>query len=326
MANIEHVVIIVKENHTFDNYFGRFPGAKGDGHLASAPNPPLSDHSHTHEAWLDFDAKAVREQYGEKELSAYWKFAGQFALCDNYFTDIAGPSTPNHLMLITADSPVVDNIHESSAQDAKGKKTTFKLDSLPAHLEKAGLSWKNYGGYAFEYVQGLKSSPQNVSSERFLKDASSGALPAVSWLYAGETNELYGNLSEHPPADVTKGMEWTVQQIQAVVDGGLWDKTAIFVTWDDWGGWYDHVPPPEVEKWQDGTQFRYGPRVPCLVISPYAKPGHISHTLRSHVSLLAFCEKNFGVAPVTDRDKKADDMSDCFDFTQTPLPPPRLTN
>ena len=96
----------------------------------------------------------------------------------------------------------------------------------------------------------------------------------------------------------------------------------IFITWDDYGGWYDHVTPPLVEKWKDGTQFRYGSRVGCLVLSPYAKASYISHTQHSHVSLVKFCEKTFGLAAINARDKAADDMSDCFDFTQKPLAPP----
>lgn len=321
---IKHVVIIVKENHTFDNYFGKFPGANGDAKLAAAANPPASDHPHTHEAWLNFAQQAVRQQYDQKVLNDYWNLAKSFTLCDNYFTDVAGPSTPNHLMLITADSPVVDNIHESSAKDAHDKSIAFNLDSLPKHLEKASLSWKNYGGYAFEYIKDIKSSPNNVPSEHFVKDAQAGNLPTVSWVYAGETNELYGNLSEHPPANIIPGMQWSLQQIHAVVDGGLWDSTAIFITWDDWGGWYDHVTPPEVEKWTNGTQFRYGPRVPCLVVSPYAKAGHVSHTQRSHVSLLKFCETVFDLPHLTKRDQTADDMSDCFDFNQKPLLAPKV--
>lgn len=323
METIKHVVIIVKENHTFDNYFGRFPGANGDATLASAPNPPASDHPHTHEAWLNFAQKAVREQYDKSDIPTYWQYARQFTLCDNYFTDVAGPSTPNHLMLVTADSPVVDNIHATSEQDAQAKQpSVFDLASLPERLERAGLSWKNYGGYAFRYIKKLKSSPNNVSSKQFIKDAKAGNLPTVSWLYASETSKLYGDLSEHPTGNITKGMEWTVQQVQAVTKGGLWPSTVIFITWDDWGGWYDHVSPPAVEKWHDGTQFRYGPRVPCLVLSPYAKAGYISKVLHSHVSLLTFCETQFGLQPLTARDKGADDMSDCFDFNQKPLAPP----
>jgi len=121
---------------------------------------------------------------------------------------------------------------------------------------------------------------------------------------------------------VSKGSLWTVSQVQAVVDAGLWPEVAIFVTWDDWGGWWDHVTPPEVEKWTDDTQFRYGGRVPCLVLSPYAKKGYVSKVLRSHVSLLKFCENTFGLPSLNARTRASDGMEDCFDFTQKPSPPP----
>jgi len=121
---------------------------------------------------------------------------------------------------------------------------------------------------------------------------------------------------------VTAGSDWTASQVQAVVAAGLWPQVAIFITWDDWGGWYDHVIPPEVETWTDGTQFRYGTRVGCLVLSPFAKAGYISKTLHSHVSVVKFVESTFGLPTINSRDLAADDMSDCFDFTQKPLPPP----
>jgi phospholipase C len=126
------------------------------------------------------------------------------------------------------------------------------------------------------------------------------------------------------------GPSWVSSIVNAVgqstcknPDGSsYWSTTAIIVTWDDWGGWYDHVDPPEVEKWSDGTQFRYGSRVGCLVLSPYAKSGYISKVVHSHVSLMKFCETTFGLPSLNARDAAADEMSDCFDFTQKPLPSP----
>ncbi len=105
---IQHVIIIVKENHTFDNYFGAFPGAEGIA-LDHAPNPPSHDPRHDHVAWLNADNGAVRQQYTEADIPAYFAYARQFTLCDHYFTDVASQSEPNHLMLIAADSPVIDN-------------------------------------------------------------------------------------------------------------------------------------------------------------------------------------------------------------------------
>jgi len=149
---------------------------------------------------------------------------------------------------------------------------------------------------------------------------------------AGKVREaekwLTAHLREHPAdtaaertaggGNVTNGMQWTVDQVSALMSSPLWAQSAIFVTWDDWGGWWDHVNPPEVEKWTDGTQFRYGGRVGCLVISPYAKKGYVSHALHSHVSLVKFCETIFGLPTLNARTSASDGMEDCFDFTQPP--------
>jgi phospholipase C len=332
---IEHVVIIVKENHAFDNYFGTFPGANGMT-MPRSPNPPPQDPNHTHEAWLKRETNAVRAQFVEQDLPAYFAFARQFTLCDNYFTDVAGPSTPNHLMLVTADSPLIDN-HASDYRGG-GSQPLFDLPSLPALLDQAKWSWTNYGGYVFSLIKALRDHPSNLfqhdpknASARFAIDAQAGKLPAVAWVYAPH------EFSEHAPdpqdkgknvGNVTLGAQWTADQIDAVVQGGLWHNTAIFVTWDDWGGWYDHVNPPEVEKWKNdgtpnaGTQFRYGTRVGCLVLSPYARRGYISQMLHSHVSLIKFVEDTFGLGSLTARDAATNGMVDCFDFTQTPLAPP----
>ena len=309
-GSFEHVVIILKENHTFDCYFGTFPGAEGNSTLAHASDPPTGRFSNNHAAWLARATKAVREQYHQADIASYWAYAQRFTLCDNFFTDVASDSTPNHLMLIAADSPVINN-------PSFGSSPSFDLPSLPANLQAAGLTWRNYGGYAFPYITQLKNSPWNVASQQFIKDAAAGNLPSLSWVYPPNLQ------SEHPDDNVAYGMQWTVDQVNAIVKGGLWNKTAIFISWDDWGGWYDHVTPPNIEQWSDGTQFRYGSRVPCLVLGPYARGGYISKTLHSFVSIVKFCEENFGVPSINQRDGSADNMSDCFDFTQKPLGPPK---
>ncbi|MGH9450089.1 MAG: phospholipase C [Terriglobia bacterium] len=305
---IQHVVLIIKENHTFDNYFGTFPGVNGDSTLVHSPNPPTQSPSNSHTAWLNRATKALRQQYIEADIPTYFAYARQFTLADNYFTDVASDSTPNHLMLIAADSPVISNISSGSTE-------TFDIPSLPASMDAAGVSWANYGGFAFAYIQALAGKPE-LPSAQFAKDAAAGKLPAVSWVYAP------GGLSEHPRDNVTQGMQWTVAQVNAVVAGGLWPETAIFITWDDWGGYYDHVTPGDVEQWTDGTQFRYGSRVGCLALSPYAKAGYVSSVLHSHVSLLKFCEDTFALPSLNVRDAGADGMTDCFDFTQKPARPP----
>jgi phospholipase C len=328
-GELEHVVIIVKENHTFDNYFGTFPNADG-AKLAAAQNPPPDDPDHKHETWMARASDTVHMvQYGEKDIPGYWDYARRFTLCDRYFSEVAGPSTPNHLMLICADAPIIDNpAHHYRPTPAD----SYKMPSLPMELEKHGLTWGSYGSYAFHYIAELAGHSGNHSRDLFAKDAAQGNLPTVSWVYG----DGHPSLTEHPTENVTDGMNWTMQQVNAVVKGGLWDTCAIFITWDDWGGWFDHVTPPVKETWDPkvsqravdahpefkGQPFRWGSRVPCLVLSPYAKPGHICSQENSHVSLLKFCETTFGLSALTNRDDQSNGMSDCFDFTQAPLPAP----
>jgi phospholipase C len=314
---IKHVVIIVKENHGYDNYFGTYPGGNG-ATMPHSPNPPPHDPDHRHAAWLSRDTTAARVQFQQGDIPHYWSYASQFTLCDNYYTDVAGPSTPNHLMLIMADSPLVDN-PKSNYRQHPGP-PVYDQPSLPSQLDTAGLGWRNYNGYAFEFIKHTAGGKKPW--QQFATDVAAGNLASVSWLYADQL------LSEHPAdttaeraagaGNVTKGMQWTVDQVSALMSSPLWAQSAIFVTWDDWGGWWDHVNPPEVEKWTDGTQFRYGGRVGCLVISPYAKKGYVSHALHSHVSLVKFCETIFGLPTLNARTSASDGMEDCFDFTQPP--------
>ena len=330
---IEHVVIIFKENHTFDNYFGTFSGANGM-RLPAASDPPAGgDPPHSHGAWLNRAQGAVRQQYSENDIPAYFAYARQFTLCDNYFTEVASQSEPNYLMTIAADSPIIDNAAPNRNYQPQ---PPFDIPSLPQSLEKAGLTWKNYAFQAsnfFSHIKALENSANLVDWEQFDTDVAAGMLPHVSWLFAPS------GLDEHPPSGknvdnptVGPGMRWTVNRLDQFAKNDLWSTTVIFLTWNDWGGWYDHVEAPLKDKWQGsgptrgptykGTQFTYGPRVGCIVMSPYSKRG-ISHNFHSHVSIVKFCETTFGLLPLNARDAAADDMSDCFDFNQTPLSPPK---
>lgn len=149
---------------------------------------------------------------------------------------------------------------------------------------------------------------------QFVADALNGQLPAVSWLVTS------ADLSEHPGASTCNGENWTVNQLNAIMQGpqSQWNSTVIFLIWDDFGGFYDHVAPPVLD------QYGLGPRVPLVIISPYARPGYVSHTPYEFASFLKFVEERFGLSPLTSRDANANDMLDSFDFTQTPLSPPIL--
>jgi len=325
MSLIQHVVVIVKENHTFDNYFGAFPGAAGTTlPQASDPHP---DQAHDHGAWLRAGSATggVRAQYRAADIPAYWALAQQYCLCDQYFTDVASQSEPNHLFLIAADAPIIDN---ASASRGYQPQPPYDMPSLPQALEAAGRQWRNYAdthSSYFEHITALRGHQWNVPSGQFDLDLSACRLPDVAWLYAP-----FGN-SEHPgPQSVKQGAAWTGAKILALAQSPSWAHTAAIVTWDDWGGWYDHVPEPLQSRWSGGgpagyarSQFRYGARVPCLVISPYARRG-INSRFYSHASVVKFALRLFGVAPWAAPALQAGDPSgdlfEAFDF----VAPPRL--
>ena len=188
---------------------------------------------------------------------------------------------------------------------------------LPDHLDAAGISWKEYRG-ANEWVQPLRmvkhvrfsSMYDNVvTPEDFLHDLNAGTLPAVSWLTPPFAQ------SDHPPTSMCLGENWTVQYLNALMQSRYWKSTAVVLTWDDFGGFYDHVAPPHVDLYGDG------PRVPAIVISPYARPGFVDDTTLEFASVLRFIETIFDVPPLTSRDANADDMLEAFDFSQPPIRP-----
>jgi phospholipase C len=244
----------------------------------------------------------------------------------------------NHDWGCDADDTTTVNVMDSGGNitgQPGGPAAQFPCLDLPTivdSLQTAKVSWRYYApggstvtdaseapnGYqwnALTAVNHIRNNSQSLWTASFIApdtqfatDAAAGTLPAVSWLVTGDD-------SEHPPFSTCAGENWTVQQINAVMNGPDWGSTAIFLTWDDYGGFYDHVPPPGID------QFGLGPRVPLLIISPYAKAGYISSTEYELSSFLAFVEKRYSLNPLTSRDANANDMEDSFDFTQHPLAP-----
>ncbi len=299
---IKNIIFFIQENHSCQRCADSLPADPPHGHSDTfQPNAATSE--------------AARCSYNESDAPNYWKLARAFTLCDNYFSDVRGPSDPNFLMMIAGQSPIVDAPGPDMCPG-------FCLDikALPHRLDAKGLSWRDYGGI-FTSVESLVGRPEimDFSDQQFFVDAAQGTLPNVSWLVSGFLYEADAK-SGHPPSSLCVGENYAVQVLNAVMNGPQWGTTAFFLVWDEWGGFYDHVEPPVVERWKDGTPFRYGHRVPCIVVSPYARARYVSHELHSHVSLLRFAETVLNLAPLTKRDAHASDMLDCFDFNQSPLP------
>jgi phospholipase C len=373
LTNIQHFVFILKENRSFDHYFGTFPGADGattatisTGQvipISHAPDQLPRDFCHSWQCAVTatdggrmdkFDVEGgpsisacnlngdylCFSQLTQQDIPNYFALASYFALSDHTFSSIHGTSFPNHMYSVAAQAggmfsqPVLlgtgtsekgcdsDPGSSVSVMDSQGNTTNpfpcFDFTVLTDSLDAAGVSWKFYapdGSYwnPLDAINHIRNTPiwtnNVVSDTQFAIDAASGNLPSVSWVVTS------GTFSEHPPNSTCLGENWSVQQLNAIMQGPDWNSTAIFLAWDDWDGLYDHVPPPQSD------QFGLGPRVPMIIISPYTIPGYITHTPYEFSSYLKLVEERYGLAPLTNRDLSTNDMLDAFDFNQSPLAP-----
>jgi phospholipase C len=338
---IDHVVVIMEENHTFDNYFGDFPGVAGTQWGVTeppAPDPMPHDMAHSGPraiaaidggAMDDFDPLG-EVQYQQSDIPTYWAYAQQYGLGANFFTDAETSSTPNHIAMVAAQTggdfgtPHVPGCNSALNQltlerDTEGDESygapCYNINSIPEELTNAGLSWKFYGEAPIwdplPFIEPI-SSVQAYPSTQVITDAENDALPSVSFVTPTTDPE-----SDHPPQPTQPAQNFIASIVNAIMHSPEWSSTAIFITWDDFGGFYDHVAPPQV----DGAGL--GPRVPLLVISPWAKPGYISTEQGEFASFAKFIEENFGLPSLGARDSLAgtSDLMDFFDFSSPGQPP-----
>ena len=274
---------------------------------------------------------------------------------------ISGTSAPTlGSNLFAAENPNTGGVPPDAGCDAPAESTVKLIDpagsensnaaiypcfdhpTLTDLLEKKGNTWRYYtsSGYAGGSGLGLWVGPEAIqhicgstasgvcggtdftshvilNQTQVLTDVDNHQLPDVSWVIpTGQASDHAGGL------DATQGPSWVASVVNKIGNSSYWANTAIFITWDDWGGWYDHVAPPQVlvncAQW--GCGYVYGFRVPLIVVSPYAKAKYISKNQHDFGSILKFIEGIFGLPSLGYADAAADDLSDCFDFNQTPLP------
>jgi phospholipase C len=276
----------------------------------------------------------------QSEVQPYWTLASTYTLADNMFQSNDGPSYPAHQYLIAGqsdfaaevpsqgppwgcDSPpgTTVNVLQPDGNEVVGPFPCFNYQTLADLLDAAHISWRYYapaldttGGdfSAYDAINHIRYGPDwaNVISPEttVLTDIANGNLPSVAWVIPSFPN------SDHPLAASNTGPAWVTSVVNAIGGSQYWNSTAIFLLWDDWGGWYDHVKPPSLDI------MGLGFRVPLIVISPYAKHGYISHVQHEEASILKFTEENFGLPSLGEADARADNLLDCFDFTQTVTP------
>ncbi len=385
--HIKHVVYLIKENRTFDNYFGRYPGADGatHGRLSTGERVRLRVAADvlTHDLGHEFvdGVTAINggrmDQFdlipiGGKSLDGYtsftrdgipnyWAYADNFVLGDRMFSPMYGPTFPAHLYTVAAQGgrvtsnklnvgfnamekngrpgsyctdagekvsrfPALDDEEEKELIDAEERadierieefyetaQPCFDFRSLPDELNDAGISWRYYANdgdwrnalHAIRHIRFSKYwGPNVVGPEKAIRDVQEERLREVSWVIPPV------GFNDHPGAGTSVCMSenWAVAYINAIMRSKYWENTVIFLTWDDFGGFYDHVPPPHYDV------MGLGPRVPLLVISPWAKKGYIDHTVYELSSVVRFMEDLYDLDTLARRDHLASNMLNAFDF------------
>ena len=405
---IRHVVIVMQENRSFDEYFGTYPGADGIPAGTCVPDPaggpcvaPYHDSSlvdyggpHTAAAaHADIRGGAMDGFVGQaengrrscrgpnepycappgspvdvmgyhdaREIPNYWAYARRFVLQDHMFEPNFGWSLPAYLWMVsgwsarclTPSLPMTCHTDLVDPGTPNGGESRYAWTDITYLLHQHRVSWGYYvssgdvpdcaSGQVTCHRRPLNAGTPSIwnplprfttvrldgelahvrPSGRFFAQAGSGTLPAVSWIVPNERD------SEHPPASIRNGQAWVTRIVNSVMRGPDWRSSAIFVAWDDWGGFYDHVNPPAVDA------FGYGLRVPGLMISPYARRGMVDHQTLSFDAYLRFIEDDFlggsRLDPATDGRPDArpavretapelGDLAAEFDFNRRPRRP-----
>ncbi|HVN68836.1 MAG TPA: alkaline phosphatase family protein [Candidatus Binatia bacterium] len=379
---IKHVIVVIQENRSFENFFAGYPGAnaplKGSANGKTVALQPITfdgpDIVHDwHSAITGWDNGKMDGfyQFGQNKkgrylayayvkrslVRPYWDMANQYVLADAMYPTEFGGSFTAHLTLIAGTDDVTPRKAEVDIPSAfpddcdsppgtlssiltpnrvehawKGPFPCFdQFKTMAQLLDNAGVSWKYYATMllgagmwepyeAIKYVRDGPDWNRNiiVPQTTILTDPSDGNLASVSWVSPSVED------SDHPASKSDAGPSWVASIVNAVGESSYWDSSAIVVLWDDWGGWYDNAPPPQLD-------YRgLGIRVPCLIISPYARKGpsgagYVSHTQYEYGSILKFIEEAFdlpylGATRDGYSDERSTSIDDAFDFTQKPRP------
>jgi phospholipase C len=360
---IQHIIVCCQENHSFDSYFGSYSGLPaGYGIPAGFTQPDgqggtvaphhftnlTTDNVDPNHAWSDIHAEwnngamngfyttngaAALGYYEAADLPYYYSLFSDYTLCANYFCGMLTDTYPNRLVLYagTSGGNTSDSIRNS----------TLTYPCILDLLSSSNITFKNYNFYCpdnysmfalFEnWATGGPTNELNQPMAQFFTDCTNNTLAQVSFITEQPPYD------EHPVANVQTGMQMIESIVQAAQASPAWSSTAIFITYDEAGGFFDHIAPQQLDAYGPGI------RVPMTIVSPYAKPGYVDTTFSDHSSVLKFIEYVFGLptlasinhdfdtstpgnnnsangAPFPPRDGNPalSDLTQCFDFTTTP--------
>ncbi len=359
MPKIEHIVVLMMENHSFDNLLGMVPWqVKGrllvdglerrkgrlanfnrdsSGHkvfAARAPSPcqlsgaPTQSWNASHEAYANGANSGFVKASGpiamalwdHHDLPFTYSLVKHFPIGQRYFCSTLCQTYPNRRYLFSGTSSglVATNLKQTLAIPAANGTIWDRLD---AHGINWGIYFEDLPSYAI--IPGSVQSARQHPISEFFTDAAAGNLPSFTFL-----DPNYETTSEEDPQDVQVGEEFIASIVKALMKAPTWKNTAFFLTYDEHGGYYDHVPPPRAVKPDNiapipppdaapllpGGFDRYGFRVPLVVVSPWARSKYVSCVVQDHTSITAFIERKWNLPAMTFRDANAHPMTDYFDF------------
>jgi len=347
-SGLDHIVVVTMENRSFDHLLGWLPGA--DGKQSGLSYRDRNGNSHPTHRLTDFQAcgfadpthsyEGGRAEYnngacdgwltaGNNDLFAigYYEaadmpFLGRAApawtVLDRYFTALLGPTFPNRLVGQAGQTDRLSN--------------TLTESTLPAiwdRLSAAGLSGRNYGDpiTTAQLLWGSRYMPLVRPMSAFFSDAASGSLPNVA--FVDPVFVFSPSNSFHPPGDIRDGDAFLASIYQAVTRSPAWSSTLLILTFDEWGGFFDHVVPPvapipPAEQAAGNLDGLRGFRIPTILVSPFAKRGAVSSTVFDHASVLRLIEWRWNLEPLTVRDAQANNLADALDFAHPQLSAPTI--
>lgn len=366
LPQIEHIIVVMMENHSYDDHFGllgRGDGFRldhhgqpldanpdGQGNLLRAFHMPstcqLSGHpgqnwnaSHTafdngrNDGFVEASGPVAMGYWDQDDIPFYYDLGRTFPLCDRWFCSVLAQTYPNRRFLMAGTAAgIVTTTNQGLFAPPPPNGTIF--DRFADH----GISWRNYwtdAPSAAIIVETLAKYPTNFAKiSQYFTDAAAGTLPSFCIV-----DPNFGTMSEEDPQDLRQGEQFASQVINAAMHGPGWPRTLLIWTFDEHGGYYDHVPPPPAPAPDDippgidtttpllpGGYDRYGFRVPSVIVSPFARRHYVSHRVHDHTSVLKLVETKWNLGALTFRDANADNLLDSIRLHGRPhfIDPPVL--
>lgn len=361
LPEVEHIIILMMENHSFDNYFGALdpsvglprqngrlratnPDAEGnrihafrmpstcqleEGPSQSWNASQLSFNGGRNDGFVRASGPVAMGYWTGEDLPFYYGLARTFPLASRWFGSTLAQTYPNRFFLMAGTAAGLIATSSAAFRVVPPNGNIFE------RLDHFGISWRNYSADLPTVGLFLKYAQQNLAKlsplSQFYLDAAAGTLPSVTLI-----DPPYNRGSEENPQDIRVGEQFASDVIRAVMGGPAWSKSLLVWLYDEHGGYYDHVPPPAAIPPDDippdlgpgdvpGAYDRYGFRVPAVVVSPYARRHYTSRVVRDHTAILKLIERKWNLGALTFRDANADDLFDCLDFDQPAfLDPPEL--